>query len=191
MKAMTSPDPQDSALIRQAQAGDDEAFEQLVERYTAGLYRVVRRFASDSAEAEALVQEAFLRAWRALPRYRDDGPFFPYLVTIAANLGRDAWRKARRLDFGGLEPLEDTLPGEDADLEGLVEQEQTLQLLAQAVAGLPPAYRLVIALYYDAGLSYEEIGQALSLPVNTVRTHLRRAKAHLRQHLESQEVAYG
>ena len=177
--------PDDAELIGQARFGNDEAFSQLVIRHTPALYRVVRRIADDSAEAEAIVQEAFLRVWRNLQRYRTGRPFFPYLVTIALNLARDQWRSLRRLDFEGLEPAleRDPEPGPEAQLE----RAESLQALAEAVAQLPPAYRAVIALRYDAELSYQEIAEALNLPVNTVRTHLRRAKANLKQHLSNLE----
>lgn len=174
----------DQELISRARDGDDAAFAQLVTRYTPALYRVVRRMASDQAEAEAIVQESFLRIWQNLHRYQADRPFFPYLVTIAVNLGRDQWRKSRFLDFGGLESVADSLPSPELDPEIQVERAEMLQTLAQAVANLPPAYRAVIALRYDASLSYQQIADALNLPLNTVRTHLRRAKGHLRKVLE-------
>lgn len=173
--------PTDNALVRRAWAGDDQAFAQLVARHTPALYRVVRRMTSDSDEAEALVQETFLRVWKNLARYKGDRPFFPYLVTIALNLGRDQWRKYRRLDFGGLEPLAESFPDPSPSPETQAEESQLREGLAQAIVDLPPSYRIVIALRYDAGLSYWEIAESLELPINTVRTHLRRAKAHLRK----------
>lgn len=179
--------PDDAELIRQARSGNDEAFDQLVIRHTPALYRVVRRIADDSAEAEAIVQEAFLRIWRNLQRYRTGRPFFPYLVTVALNLARDQWRSLRRLDFEGLEPVLEVFSDPDLGPEAQLEQAESLQALAEAVAQLPPAYRAVIALRYDAELSYQEIAQALDLPVNTVRTHLRRAKANLKQYLSNPE----
>lgn len=177
----------DQELISRARDGDDAAFAHLVTRHTPALYRVVRRLASDQGEAEAIVQEAFLRIWQNLHRYKEDREFFPYLVTIAVNLGRDQWRKSRFLDFGGLEPLADSLPTPEPGPEIQVEQAERLQTLAQAVGDLPPAYRAVIALRYDASMSYQQIADALSLPLNTVRTHLRRAKGHLRNVLEPLE----
>ncbi len=186
---MNQPQPDERELIRRAQAGDDDAFGKLVVSHTPKLYRVIRRMTSDPSEAEAIVQEAFLRAWQALPRYRNDRPFFPYLVTIAVNLGRDLWRKARFLEFGELETVAQAAPSPEPGPERQVEHGETLQALATAVAALPSAYRAVIALRYDAELSYEEIAAALDLPLNTVRTHLRRAKDHLRSLLEEQ--AYG
>jgi RNA polymerase sigma-70 factor (ECF subfamily) len=150
----------------------------------------------DSEQAEAIVQETFLRAWQRLRSWRPpaslgglgpEKPFFSYLVTIALNLARDQLRRDRRLDFGGLAPLENVLVDPQPGPESRLEESEILERLAQAVADLPPAYRVVIALRYDAGLSYQEISQALGIPLNTVRTHLRRAKTHLRKALRNAE----
>jgi RNA polymerase sigma-70 factor (ECF subfamily) len=174
-------------LIRRASAGDESAFEHLVKEFTPDLFRVMRRMTADTSEAEAIVQETFWRVWQTWPRYKADRRFFPYLVTIAANLLRDAWRKQRRIlpdEFEAVSDRQDTSPLPETQ----VEEAELLQSLSRSVEGLPPIYRAVIALRYDAELSYEEIASALGLPVNTVRTHLHRAKLALRQTLKE---AYG
>jgi len=173
-------------LIHRAQRGDDGAFERLVVEYTPPLFRVMTRMSSDPSEAEALVQEAFTRVWQALSDYETDRPFFPYLVTVATNLFRDQWRKSRRLDFSGLEPMAESLPAPTPNPETLVERGEILAALAEAVSNLPLAYRMVIALRYDSGMSYKQIAEILNLPLNTVRTHLHRAKQHLTQMMEAE-----
>jgi RNA polymerase sigma-70 factor (ECF subfamily) len=178
-------------LIRRARSGDDAAFGQLVMHYSQPLYRVVRRMTNDQAEAEAIVQEAFLRVWQNLHRYKDDRPFFPYLVAIALNIGRDQWRKSQRLDYRGLEPVEEYLAGDEPLLETQIEESETLHTLAQHVAELPLAYRTLIAMRYDAGMSYQEIAEALDLPINTIRRQLRRAKAILRKRFLNLEESHG
>lgn len=173
-------------LVVRARAGDETAFAQLVHHYTPKLYRVVRRMTADDMLAEDILQETFLRFWLALPRYRNDGPLFPYLVTIAANLARDRWRRDRRWH----DQNPDEVPAFQADLqptpEEWMERQEVLEALARAVEHLPPIYRAVIALRYDAGLTYEEIAAVLDLPLNTVRVRLHRAKARLRTLLEEQ-----
>ncbi len=171
------------ALIRRARSGDEQAFEELVKAFTPDLFRLVRRMTADTGEAEAAVQEAFWRIWQALPRYREDRRFFPYLAAVAANLLRDAWRRDRRLTADELDPgtvLADGQPTPESQLETA----EALQALAQAVESLPAPYRMAIALRYDAGLSYEEIASAMEVPVNSVRTLLHRAKQVLRRKLE-------
>jgi RNA polymerase sigma-70 factor (ECF subfamily) len=181
----------DLQLLEHTRSGDTSAFSVLVERYSSDLFRVIRRMASDSSEAEAIVQESFLRVWQILRSpYRKEPdwkrPFFPYLVTIAMNLARDRWRKERFLDFSTLDAVQEVLPSPEPDPEVLVEKHETLEALAEAVTKLPSAYRAVIALRYEAGLSYQEMAEMLELPINTVRTHLRRAKDRLREVLAGQ-----
>lgn len=183
---MNYPLRAEQEIIKRAQQGDDDAFEQLVIRYTPSLFRVVNRMTGDSSESEAIVQESFLRVWRALPRYKINKPLFPFLVTIATNLYRDQWRKNRHIDFGGFETLEESVANNELYPEEMIEQAEILRILAHAVEDLPPQYRTVIALRYDAGLKYQEIAEALGIPVNTVRTHLRRAKIILRNVLENE-----
>ncbi len=170
-------------LIRRARDGDESAFEQLVAAFTPGLFRVVRRMTADTGSAEAILQETFWRIWQNLPRYDEGRPFFPYLVTIAVNLIRDAWRKDRRIDPAELERATE-LPAGQPSPETQVEDAELYRRLARAVEELPAPYRSVIALRYDADLSYESIASALDLPLNTVRTLLHRAKAALRAKME-------
>jgi RNA polymerase sigma-70 factor (ECF subfamily) len=173
----------DFVLLERARQGNLEAFEHLVRRYTPRLYRVIRRIVYDEGEVESILQDTFLRLWENIGRYRNDRPFFPYLVTVALNRARDLWRRENRL-LEGEEVLEFLSDQGESDPLRIAEANETLQMLAQAVQTLPPMYRAVIALRYDAELSYEEIAAALDLPINTVRTHLRRARARLRRILE-------
>jgi RNA polymerase sigma-70 factor (ECF subfamily) len=115
-------------------------------------------------------------------------PPFPWLARIATNAARDYWSKRSPLSFADLgeqaETLEDDLVGPEPSRE----RGELLDRLALGVRQLRPEYRLVIALRYDAGFSYEETAKALSIPVNTVRTHLRRAKSALRSWLEVEDA---
>ena len=174
-------------LIRRARAGDDSAFEALVIQHTPALYRVVRRLASDGAEAEAITQEAFLKAWRSLARLQPDKPFFPYLVTIALNVGRDQLRRLRFVEESDLESEDVYQADPDPGPEERLEEAELIEALAQALEALPAPYRLAISLRYEAGLDYRQMAEALGLPVNTVRIHLYRAKALLRRSLEVEE----
>ncbi len=182
---MNRPPSNEQELLERARDHDEPAFAAIVDLYTPVLFRIVRRMVPDTMEAESIVQEAFWRFWQALPRYSADRPLLPYLATIASNLARDRFRRDRRLEDVA---VEDVLHGQvaeaDLDLEGLADDEQTLRRLAQAVQALPFAYRAVIALRYEAGMSYDQIAAVLSLPLNTVRTHLRRAREQLRRTLE-------
>ncbi|NIM96251.1 MAG: sigma-70 family RNA polymerase sigma factor [Anaerolineales bacterium] len=184
MLADRSGNQDDRRLVRDAKAGDVASFDRLVEKYTGRLFRVVRSLASDRYEAEAIVQEAWLRTWKALPRSDAERPFFPWLAQIALNYARDQWRKKRPLDFSDL--VETHLQVLDLEVgpEGTLEKQEALQRLKEGIDSLRAEYRLAIALRYDAGMSYEEIAEVLKVPLNTVRTYLHRAKALLRRWME-------
>ncbi|MGE5072051.1 MAG: RNA polymerase sigma factor [Anaerolineae bacterium] len=182
---MNRPRPNERALIEQARAHDESAFAALVEMHAAPLFRIVHRMLADDMETEAIVQETFWRFWQVLPRYRSDQPLLPYLATIASNLARDRHRRDRRIDDIPVDDLLESVPLEsDISVEQWVEDESTMHTLSRLVQELPFNYRAVIALRYEADMSYEQIAASLSLPVNTVRTHLRRAKQLLRRRLE-------
>ena len=182
----------DEALVAQHLQGDAQAFAELVTRYTAPIFNLAFRLTGDRAEAENVTQEAFLRAYAALPGSRTDLAFKPWLFQIAVNLCRDLARKKRPAAFAelaqedGLAP-EEAIEDETPLLLDTVAERELEQALARAVAGLPEAYRAVVTLRYTEGLSYEDMAAALGLPVNTVRTHLFRAKAMLRQMLADWE----
>ncbi len=182
--SMNRPSSDEQELLERAQQHNEAAFGALVDRYTPPVFRIVRRMVPDTMEAEAIVQETFWRFWQALPRFEVDRPLLPYLATIASNLARDRYRRDRRVEDV---PVEDVLEGQaapDLDPEQMADDGQMRRRLAESVQTLPFAYRQVIALRYEAGMSYEEIARVLSLPLNTVRTHLKRAKDLLRHSLE-------
>lgn len=183
--SMNRPSSDEHELLRLAQQHNEPAFGSLVDRYAAIVFRIVRRMVPDSMEAEAIAQETFWRFWQALPRFDVDRPLLPYLATIASNLARDRYRRDRRVEDVSVEDvLEGQAVAPEVDLEQVSDDQQTLQRLAKCVQSLPFTYREVIALRYEAGLSYEKIAGVLSLPLNTVRTRLRRAKELLRRSLE-------
>ena len=179
------PNTHDLDLLRRSQAGDAGAFDELIRRLTPHLFRIIRRMASDAAEAEALVQETWIRAWRGLPRWRGDGEPTAWLAAIAVNLARDRWRKKAPVDFADLGEGAADLQDAAAGPEQAAESHEMLVRLARGVQGLRPEQRAAIALRYEADLSYEEVAAAMRIPVNTVRTHLHRAKAALRQWMEA------
>jgi RNA polymerase sigma-70 factor (ECF subfamily) len=178
----------ESDLIRRAVNGEAVAFDRLVDLHTGRLYRLVRRAASDPAEAEAFVQEAWLRAWKNRQRCSPDRPFFPWLAAIAMNLARDSWRKRRPMDFADVADSVELVAAEEASIELQVEASQARARLSRYVEELRPEWRMAIALRYDGGLEYTEIAEVLGVPLNTVRTHLRRAKGALRARWEEDDA---
>jgi len=182
----------DEALVAQHLRGDAQAFAELVTRHTAPIFNLAFRLTDDRAEAENVTQETFLRAYSALPRSRTDLAFKPWLFQIAVNLCRDLARKKRPAAFADLAQEDEPSPEEAIEDEtplplDRVEERELEKALARAVADLPEIYRAVVTLRYTEELSYEDMAAVLKLPVNTVRTHLFRAKAMLRKALSDWE----
>lgn len=177
--------------------GDPEAFAQLVSLFSARVFNLALRFTGDRAEAEDLTQEAFLRAYTALPRSKAELPFRPWLLQIAVNLCRDWARRKRPVTFSDLAESGDDAAETGAD--GLAdpqplppqaaETQAQLTDLRRAVMALPPALRLIVTLRYNEELSYEQIGQLLNMPPATVGTSLLRARRRLRAALEELDEA--
>lgn len=175
----------DRELMERARAGERAAFDQLVERYQRRLLRLVLRLLRDQAEAEDVVQEAFLRAYRALPRFRGDAAFYTWLYRIALNGARNAI--LRRRQRGG--PQGVTAPqlpapvGEIGTPESMLLSKQVMQTIDAAMDALPLDLRTAIVLREIEGLSYEEIAQVMACPLGTVRSRIFRARETIARRL--------
>jgi RNA polymerase sigma factor (sigma-70 family) len=172
----------ESDLIARAQRGDTRAYEELVHAYQGIAFRTAYLVAGGAAEAEDAAQEGFVKAWRALGRFRAGAPFKPWLLRIVANEAHNRRRAAGRraqlaLRAAAETPSGDAAPSPEA---ALVESEQRRHLLA-AVNDLPDDQRLVISLRYFAELSEEETAEALALPRGTVKSRTSRALERLRE----------
>lgn len=179
----------DEILLARYKQGDARAFRELVERYTGPVYGIAFRLLHDQMEAENVTQEAFLRVILSLDRVRLDLPFKPYLFRIAVNHCYDILRANRTRVSVDIDAAEEIAQDAPEIVDVLDKQELSLRLHA-AIEALPPHYRTAIILRYLNEFSYEEISQTLNLPLNTVRTHLRRAKEQLKVKLELSESAF-
>lgn len=178
----------DAELVAQHFQGDPRAFAELVKRYTNAIYNVAYRFTNDAHEAENVTQETFLRAWNALPRVALDKPLKAYFVKIAVNLCRD-WAEQKKLVLTQSLDADNEIefPDDASDPLRAVSDAELRERVHAQLELLPPLYRTVIALRYTEEMSYEEMAAALDVPINTVRTHLHRAKMKLRQVLEQEK----
>jgi len=171
-------------LVERCRSGDERAFQQLVERYKGLVFGLIARTVQDRSRAEDLAQEVFLRMHRGLPYFRGEARLSTWIYRIVANVsvlehGRPA---AVSLDD------ERTRTAIGPATVGVDRQFGDLELrdrLEKAIARLPPAYRLVIAAHYLDGMRYEDLAEALQLPLGTVKTQLHRAKQQLRRLLET------
>jgi RNA polymerase sigma-70 factor (ECF subfamily) len=166
-------------LISQAQQGDRQAFGQLVRRHREGVINVVYRMCGQSDLAEEAAQEAFIRAWTQLPRYRPRAPFRNWLYRIAPHVALDRLRREK--ETVDLDSVALVHPGQSP--QGVVEAAERGETVRQAVVELPPASRAVVVLREYEGLSYKEIADTLDIPLGTVMSRLNYARNRLRQSL--------
>jgi len=179
----------DTVLARLAAAGDDQAFERLVRRHKAGVYRLLRRYTADPEEAYEAAHEAFIAAWSSLGRYDPARPFLPWLQTIAINKARDRSRRlaVRRLLLGGAglddEAMSAVDPSEPAD-QTVIDQELARRL-DTFIGQLPAALKEALLLTAFEGYSQYEAGRMLGVSAKTIETRVYRARKRLAQRLDA------
>jgi len=176
-------DENDQQLVQRVQKGDKSAFDLLVLKYQHRVLKLVGRFVSDAAEAEDVAQEAFIKAYRALPAFRGDSAFYTWLYRIAINTAKNALVSNRRrpvdfdLDMQDPDQYERHARLKEADTpEGVLLTEEIREVVEQALEQLPEDLRTAIVLRELEGLSYEEIAEAMDCPVGTVRSRIFRAR---------------
>lgn len=181
-------------LVRQACAGDREAFYTLVRRFERGLYRAALAITRNPADAEEVVQETFLRAFEHLTSFRGEAKFQTWLTQIALNTARMKLRKNHGKLWESLDEPHETeegfVPRDVAEWrenpeERMGRKEKEL-MLHTALNGLPPGYREVVALRDIQMLSTQETAEALGMSVANVKTRLLRARLQLRERLAAQ-----
>ncbi|HHS97900.1 MAG TPA: sigma-70 family RNA polymerase sigma factor [Chloroflexi bacterium] len=179
----------EAALIRAAQRGNLDAFNELVLTYQHRIYNLAYRILGDPAAAEDATQEAFIAAYRKIGSFRG-GSFVSWLLRIVANRCYDELRRRKRRPSVPLEEMaaEDeeinpALINGSASPEEHAERAELIRLLQTAIATLPPDQRVVLVLSDVEGLSYAEIAAAIDVPVGTVKSRLARARVRLRDYL--------
>jgi RNA polymerase sigma-70 factor (ECF subfamily) len=181
----------DRQLVARAQRGDKRAFELLVEKYQRKLARLLSRFIRDPAEVEDVTQEAFIKAYRALPAFRGDSAFYTWLYRIGINTAKNYL-----MAMGRRAPTSTEVEAEEA--EGFEEGEQLRDintpesvLLSNEIAetvnatieSLPEELRRAIQMREIEGMSYEDIAQAMDCPIGTVRSRIFRAREAIAERL--------
>ena len=194
------PDVSDAMLAQLVLAGDQDAFEMLVRRYSTPLFNFICRFLGDYDLACDVLQQVFLRFYTSLPKLGTGEPFKPWLFQVARNCCVDELRRKHRyaIRFSQLEA--DNGDGESTGLcdipdpgplpDELIERRDLQLLLIKAIDSLPPKFRAVVILRYASQLSFSEIGKALSMPEATAKTYFHRAKALLRKIITAQSQAF-
>ena len=177
---------QEAAIVRKVLGGDANAFETLVLEYEKNVYNIALRMTGNSEDAADMTQEAFIKAYNSLQSFRGDSKFSVWLYRIVSNVCLDFLRSKNRRPTVSLSVEDDD--GEDAQLDVadesqspdlLLDRKLTRDSVRRGLDSLPPDYRQILLLREIQGLSYDEIAQALSLEVGTVKSRIFRARKRL------------
>ena len=181
---------QDRALVADALGGGQEAYQRLMEKYREPIRRHVSRMVRDEGQVDDLVQESFIKAFTSLESYSTDYAFSTWLYKIATNHTIDYLRKKKlatvsidRPPPGRTDDRTYELPDTTYRPDRHVMADQRRELIQEAIDALPPKYHRVIVMRHQQELSYDEIAEALDLPLGTVKAHIFRARALLYRHL--------
>ncbi len=182
----------DQLLVDRVLKGDNKAFTLLVMRYQHKVLGLIGRFVQDSHEAEDVAQEAFLKAYRALPTFRGDSAFYTWLYRIAVNtaknhlVSRGRRPPASDIDVEEAQRIdENTVLQELESPEAALEKEDLQRVIHEAIEELPEELKTAFSLREFSGLSYEEITQVMDCPVGTVRSRIFRAREAIDKRLRA------
>lgn len=180
----------DRALVDRVRSGDKRAFDLLVLKYQTRIVKLVGRYVRDQAEAEDVAQETFLKAYRAIDRFRGDSAFYTWIYRIAINTAKNHLvAMDRRTPAGGLESAESDMMERDARFEDIATPERLAMkdeiqsTLVGAIDALPVDLRTAVTLRELDGMSYEEIADAMDCPIGTVRSRIFRAREAINKSL--------
>ncbi len=176
----------EQALIRKAQKGDTDAFADLLALHEHFVYNLALRTIRSPEEAEDIAQDAFVRAWQALPSFRGQSSFRTWIYRIVLNLCFSRFPRLRReLNDLATEDMQDLPEASktESDPAASLERRERRALLHREIERLSDSQRLLISLRYQDNMPYEEIASLVGLPLGTVKTGLFRAKERLRQSL--------
>ena len=174
----------DQQLVERVQRGDKHAFDLLVSKYQRKLGRLISRFVRDPAEAEDVTQDAFIKAYRALPAFRGDSAFYTWLYRIGINTAKNHLvAQGRRAPTSTPFDAEEAEDFEDAALlhevstpENELMSKQVVEVVNSSLQELPDDLRTALTLREIEGLSYEEIAAVMDCPIGTVRSRIFRAR---------------
>ena len=174
----------DAELVARVQRGDKRAYDLLVLKYQRKIMRLLSRMIREPSEAEDVAQEAFIKAYRALPQFRGDSAFYTWLYRIAINTARN-WQASsqRRPMSSSIVSNEDDETFDQIDNltdistpESVLASRQVISTVNEAIDALPEELRTAIVLREIEGMSYEDIAQAMGCPIGTVRSRIFRAR---------------
>ena len=179
--------PSDNEILQQVLRGDQQAYAEIVKRYQNFVFTIALRYTPNREDAEEISQDCFVKAYRSLSDFRGDSKFSTWLYTIVTTTCLTFLRK-KKLDIKSLDN-EQVFEAADSIDSGMranqVEQKSRIGMVNQAIAMLSPDDANIITLFYKGEQSLEEIAQILNLETNTVKVRLHRARARLKEKMET------
>jgi len=182
-KSMTDQQSTDRQLVARVQKCDRRASELLFIKYQHRILALVGRFVPDFAEAQDVTQEAFIKAYRALPGFRGESQFYTWMYRIAVNtaknylVSRGRKTPTRDIDLDDAEFFADEANMKDIETpDGLLQRDQLQKVVFDAIEALPEELRMAVTLRELEGMSYEEIAEVMECPIGTVRSRIFRAR---------------
>ncbi len=182
----------DRQLISNYLKGDEKSLEVLIKRYLKPIYSFVFRFVSNIQDAEDITQEVFIKVWRNLKRFDQNGKFKTWIFTITKNTCLDWLRRKQQISFSELETDDEKsfvekIPDSQSLPNELLEKKDFADLLNRAIKKLSPKYKMILFLRYNDHLTFRQISEILEKPLNTVKSYHRRALILLRNYLKKVE----
>lgn len=181
----------ETELIRASRTGDTNAFDHLVETHYRSVYNTAYRMLQTPSAASDATQATFVRVWEALSSFRGDASFSTWVYRITMNVCLDELRRRKNQPYSLTEEDEDgeiagerDMPDYSDEPAGTTEQRELQEIVHEAIGRLSEDFRSVIVLYDIRGLSYQEISDALDIPLGTVKSRLNRARQALRDEME-------
>ena len=181
----------DTELVARVQRGDKKAFDLLVKKYQHRLMALISRYIRDRAEVADVAQEAFIKAYRALPNFRGDSQFYTWLYRIGINTAKNflaaQGRRLQTVDIDGLDPeqiVDLAGPTDNATPERLLLTAELKRVIDEVLDELPDELRTALQLREFEGLSYEEIAEVMDCPIGTVRSRIFRAREAVDKRIE-------
>jgi RNA polymerase sigma-70 factor (ECF subfamily) len=195
---MRVPDPAEQQLIARCKAGERNAFDELIRQYEKRVYNLAYRLSANYDDAGDITVDTFMRVYQAIGLFRGDANFSTWLFRIVTNVYLDRRKKTRNKVTVSLEEvieLEESSVSRQVESdaprpEAEAETNERNDVLESAIMTLPDYQRLMVLLYHTEGLSYEEIAEALSLPIGTVKSRLNRARLLLRERLQARRELF-
>ncbi len=189
--SMADQQHNDQQLVARVQKGDRRAFDLLVIKYQHRILSLVGRYISDYAEAQDVTQEAFVKAYRALPNFRGESQFYTWMYRIAVNtaknylVSRGRRTPTRDIDIDDAEIFSEEANMKDvATPDALIARDQLQKVVFDAIEALPEELRMAVTLRELDGLSYEEIAEVMDCPIGTVRSRIFRAREAIEKKMQ-------